>query len=113
MPYLVRFAGDTPHKIAHHTHQVKQKTGALCSTIPRPAEGEFSQKGGWQLVETLPAGVALCKNCRRAQTKKENPLPARVERDLALLAKWDFPRRRSSARKKCSKNTCDPKITPY
>ncbi|MEM7332943.1 MAG: hypothetical protein AAF490_12720 [Chloroflexota bacterium] len=89
MPFLVRFAGDVPHKIAHHTHKVKKKVGALCSSIPRPAEGEFSQKGGWQLVDKLPEGVGLCKNCLRAQIRKKNPLPARVERDLALLAKWD------------------------
>ncbi len=89
MPFLVRFAGDVPHKIAHHTHKVNDKKGALCSSVPKPAEGEFSQKGGWQIVKKLPDGVNLCKNCVRAQAKKENPLPARVERELALLGKWD------------------------
>lgn len=89
MPFLVRFAGDTPHNVAHHTHEINNKIGALCSSSPYPAVGEQSQKGEWRFVDDLPQEVVLCKNCYRAKAKKENPLPARVQRELELLAKWD------------------------
>lgn len=89
MNYLVRYSGDKPNNIAHRVHTVKQTSGALCSTKAKPHAGEWSQKGEWQLVEALPAGVRLCKNCEQAHYRQQNPLPARVERELELLAKWD------------------------
>jgi hypothetical protein len=51
--------------------------------------GDQSLKGTWQRLEVLPPQVRLCTVCQKAQHKLDNPLPARVEQELLLLARWD------------------------
>ncbi len=75
--------------MAHWVHKVKGVEGALCSQTPKPAVGDRSRSGEWQLVETLPPQVRVCRVCERIKQKLDNPLPARVERELEMLARWD------------------------
>lgn len=99
MAYLVRFHQEKPHPIAHHVHQVSGVWGALCSQAPTPAAADASQNGVWEMVEDLPPGVRLCHICQKVKHKLDNPLPARVERDLEKLALWD-PRAAALQREK-------------
>jgi hypothetical protein len=55
----------------------------------KTAVSDESQKGKWQRLEALPPKVRLCGTCQKIRHKLDNPLPERVERELALLAKWD------------------------
>jgi len=89
MAYLVRFREGKPHLVAHHVHQVRGVEGSLCSQTPSPAVGEQSQSGEWALVENLPPQVRVCRICERIKHKLDNPLPARVEHELEMLARWD------------------------
>ena len=89
MSYLVRFYQRKPHPIAHRVHQIDGVTGALCSQTPKPAVGDRTRSGEWELLETLPPEVRICHICQRIKQKLDNPLPERVERDLAKLAQWD------------------------
>lgn len=89
MSYLIRIYQGKAHRIAHHVHQVDGVTGALCSSTPKPAEGDQSNTGQWQLLETLPSNVNICQICQRIKHKLDNPLPPRVERELEMLARWD------------------------
>ncbi len=72
-----------------HVHHINGVTGALCSQKPKPAVGEQTQSGQWELVTALPPGVKICLVCQKRQQKLDNPLPPRVERDLERLARWD------------------------
>ena len=63
--------------------------GALCSSTPKPAAGDQSRNGQWELLETLPPAVKICQICQRRKHKLDNPLPERVERELKMLARWD------------------------
>ncbi len=89
MSYLIRFYREQPHRIAHHVHKIDGITGALCSQTPKPAVGQHSRNGIWELLETLPTEVRLCQVCQKIKHKLDNPLPARVERELEMLARWD------------------------
>jgi hypothetical protein len=89
MSYLIRFDQGQPNPIAHLLHEINGVTGALCSQTPKPAVGDESQKGKWQRLEALPAKVRLCTVCQKIRHKLNNPLPERVEQELALMAKWD------------------------
>lgn len=89
MSYLVRFDQDKPHHVAHLVHTINGVEGALCSHTPQPAAGDQSRNGVWELVETLPPDVRLCHVCQKIQHKLDNPLPLRVEKELAQLAFWD------------------------
>lgn len=99
MSYLVRFYQGQPHRVAHRVHQVNGVEGALCSQTPRPATGDQTRSGEWELVETLPPGVRLCRVCQKIQHKLDNPLPLRVENELERLAFWD-PRAAALQRQK-------------
>ena len=99
MDYLVRFGQGKLHTIAHFVHEVGGVSGALCSPQPKPAAGEQSQSGQWDVVTALPPGVKICLVCQRRQQKQDNPLPARVEKELELLARLD-PRAAARQREK-------------
>ncbi len=99
MSYLVRFRAGKPHFVAHRVHEIDGVVGALCSKVPKPAEGDHPQSGEWRLVDKLPADVRICQHCQKIQHKLDNPLPARVERDLEKLALWD-PRAAALQREK-------------
>lgn len=89
MDYLVRFRQGNLHNVAHYVHQKQGVTGALCSQVPKPAVGDQTQSGQWELISALPPGVKICLVCQKRKQKLANPLPARVERDLEKLARWD------------------------
>ena len=97
MKYLVRFCMGKPHTVAHHVHKVKGVTGALCSQTPKPAVGGRSQNGVWDMTENLPPNVRIYFLCQKR--KLDNPIPERVERELAKLALWD-PRAAAIQRQK-------------
>jgi hypothetical protein len=99
MSYLIRFYRKTPHTVAHHVHEIDGVTGALCSQTPKPAVGQQSRSGEWELLETLPPKVRLCHVCQIIKHKLDNPLPDRVERELKMLARWD-PRAAAIQREK-------------
>lgn len=99
MDYLVRFDKGKPHRIAHYVHDVDGITGALCSQVPTPAAGQQTQSGQWELVTAIPATIKLCLICQRRKQKLDNPLPARVEKELELLARLD-PRAAAFQREK-------------
>jgi len=89
MAYLIRFRLGKPHHVAHHVHKIGGVVGALCSQMPTPAVGDRSQGGDWELMETIPPQVRICRVCEKIKHKLDNPLPARVENELAMLARWD------------------------
>ena len=89
MAYLIRIYQGKPHQVAHLIHSVNGVQGALCSPTPKPAVGDRSRSGLWEIVETVPPGVRVCRVCQRIKQKLDNPLPARVERELEMLARWD------------------------
>lgn len=89
MAYLVRFHRRKPHEIAHYIYTLKGVEGALCSSTPAPAVGDENKGGRWELLENLPPNVRLCHLCQKRKQKLENPLPERLERELAKLALWD------------------------
>ena len=89
MDYLVRIRMSKPHIIAHYVHEVDGVTGALCSQIPKPAVGNSTLNGDWELVTALPTGVRVCLVCQKRREKLANPIPARVEKELEKLALWD------------------------
>ena len=89
MTFLIRIYQGQPHHVAHRVHRVNGVEGALCSQTPKPAVGDRSQSGVWQLVETLPPKVRICRVCDRIKQKLDNPLPARVEQELEMMARWD------------------------
>lgn len=89
MIYLIRSLHGKPHVIAHLVHEVAGRVGVLCSQKAKPAAGDRSLSGEWSLAEALPQGVRLCQHCQKKRDKLDNPLPARVERELAKLALWD------------------------
>ena len=89
MDYLVRIRSGKPHTIAHLVHEIEGVAGALCSQKPKPAVGDRTQGGEWELVSALPKGVRICVVCKKRKEKIDNPIPARVERDLERLALWD------------------------
>lgn len=89
MDYLVRIRLSKPHVIAHFVHEINDVTGALCSKIPKPSVGDQTQGGTWELVSALPPGVRVCLVCQKRKEKLDNPIPARVEKELELLARWD------------------------
>jgi hypothetical protein len=99
MSYLVRFYQRKPHPIAHRVHQIDGVTGALCSKTPKPAVGDRTRSGEWELLEALPPEVRICHICQRIKQKLDNPLPERVEQDLEKLAFWD-PRAAAIQREK-------------
>ncbi len=99
MKYLVRYRLEKPHFIAHLVHETGGVTGALCSYKAKPAVGDRSQSGEWQLVDKIPPEVRLCQRCQKKKDKLDNPLPARVERELEKLALWD-PRAAALQREK-------------
>ena len=89
MDYLIRIRLSQPHIIAHFVHEVNGVMGALCSKKPKPAVGDKTQSGEWELVSALPRGVRVCLVCQKRKEKIDNPIPARVEKELARLALWD------------------------
>ena len=89
MDYLVRFQQGNWHRVAHYVHEVHGVVGVLCSRKPKPAVGDQPRNGRWELVTALPPDVRVCLRCQKRKQKLDNPLPARVERELALLARWD------------------------
>lgn len=89
MEYLVRLRRGKLHPIVHHVHTVKGVTGALCSPTPKPAVGDESLNGRWELLENLPPKVRLCRICQKVKQKLDNPIPERVEQELLKLAQWD------------------------
>ena len=89
MAYLIRFYQGQPHRVAHYVHEVNGVVGALCSRKPKPAVGDQPRSGRWEMVSALPPGVGVCLICQKRKQKLDNPLPARVERELELLARWD------------------------
>lgn len=99
MDYLVRFDKGKLHPIAHYVHDVGGTTGALCSQVPKPAAGQRTQSGQWELVTAIPANIKLCLICQKRKHKLDNPLPARVEKELAMLARLD-PRAAAFQREK-------------
>ena len=99
MDYLVRIRMSKPHIIPHYVHEVAGVTGALCSQIPKPAVGNRTLNGEWELVSALPTGVRVCLVCQRRREKLANPIPARVEKELEKLALWD-PRAAAIQREK-------------
>ena len=99
MSYLVRVYQRKLHAIAHRVHQIDGVTGALCSQTPKPAVGDLTRSGEWELIEALPPDVRICHICQRIKQKLDNPLPERVERDLERLAFWD-PRAAALQRQK-------------
>ena len=99
MDYLVRFDKGKLHQIAHFVHEVDGITGALCSPQPKPVAGEPTQSGRWALVTAIPPTIKLCLVCQKRKQKLDNPLPARVEKELELLARLD-PRAAAFQREK-------------
>lgn len=89
MEYLVRLRRGKTHSIVHHVHTVNGITGALCSPTPKPAAGDESLNGKWELLENLPPKARLCRVCQKLKQKLDNPLPERVEQELEKLARWD------------------------
>lgn len=89
MDYLVRFDKGKLHQIAHFVHEVDGITGALCSPQPKPVAGEQTQSGRWELVTAIPPTIKLCLVCQKRKQKLDNPLPARVEKELEMLARLD------------------------
>jgi len=89
MDYLVRIRLSKPHIIAHFVHEIDGVVGALCSQKPKPAAGNRTQSGVWELVSALPSGVRVCLVCQKRKEKIDNPIPARVEKELERLALWD------------------------
>jgi hypothetical protein len=89
MDYLVRIRLNKLHTIAHYVHEIDGVTGALCSQQPKPAVGDRTQGGEWELVDALPKGVRVCLVCQQRKEKIDNPLPARMEKELEKLALWD------------------------
>ncbi len=89
MTYLVRFRLGKPHLVAHHLHQVSGVASALCRQTLMPGLGDPAKSGLWEIAELLPPQVRICRVCERLKHKLDNPLPARVERELELLARWD------------------------
>jgi hypothetical protein len=89
MEYLVRYRGGKPHQVVHHVHTVNGVTGALCSPAAKPAEGDETLSGHWELLENLPPKVRICLICQKLKQKLDNPIPGRVERELEKLALWD------------------------
>ena len=89
MEYLVRLRRGKTHSIVHHVHTVNGVTGALCSPTPKPAAGDESLNGKWELLENLPPKARLCRVCQKLKQKLDNPLPERVEQELEKLARWD------------------------
>jgi hypothetical protein len=99
MDYLVRFDKGKLHQIAHFVHEVNGISGALCSPQPKPVAGEQTQSGRWELVTAIPPTIKLCLVCQKRKQKLDNPLPARVEKELELLARLD-PRAAAFQREK-------------
>lgn len=99
MSFLIRIYQGKPHQVAHRTHTVNGVEGAQCSQTPKPAVGDQSRSGDWRLVETLPPQVRICRVCERIKQKLDNPLPARVEHELEMMARWD-PRAAAFQREK-------------
>ncbi|MBE2225184.1 MAG: hypothetical protein IAF02_26840 [Anaerolineae bacterium] len=99
MDYLVRIRLSKPHTIAHYVHELDGVVGALCSQQPKPAVGDHTQGGEWELVSALPEGVRICLVCQKRKEKIDNPLPARMEKELERLALWD-PRAAARQREK-------------
>lgn len=99
MTFLIRIYQGKLHQVAHRTHTVNGVEGAQCSPTPKPAVGDRSRGGEWQLVETLPPQVRICRVCERIKQKLDNPLPARVEHELEMMARWD-PRAAAFQREK-------------
>ena len=99
MDYLVRLRLGKAHTVAHHVHQVNGVTGALCSTSPKPAEGDESLSGRWEVLYALPKGVRICQVCAKMKQRLDNPLPPKVEKELEMLARWD-PRAAERQREK-------------
>jgi hypothetical protein len=89
MTYLIRFRLGKPHLVAHHLHNVSGVAGAFCSQTLMPGVGHPAKSGTWEIAESLPPQVRVCRVCERLKHKLDNPLPARVERELELLARWD------------------------
>ena len=89
MEYLVRLRRGKVHPIVHHVHTINGVTGALCSPTPKPADGDESLNGRWELLENLPPKVRLCRICQKLKQKLDNPIPERVEQELQKLAQWD------------------------
>jgi hypothetical protein len=81
--------GGKPHQVVHHVHTVNGVTGALCSPAAKPAEGDETLSGYWELLENLPPKVRICLICQKLKQKLDNPIPERVERELEKLALWD------------------------
>jgi hypothetical protein len=99
MDYLVRIRFSKPHTIAHYVHEIDGVVGALCSQQPKPAVGDRTQGGEWELVSGLPKSVRVCLVCQKRKEKIDNPLPARMEKELEKLALWD-PRAAAFQREK-------------
>lgn len=89
MEFLIRFRRGKPHQIVHHVHTVNGVTGALCSPAAKPAVGDETLNGHWELLENLPPKVRICLVCQKLKQKLDNPIPERVERELEKLALWD------------------------
>jgi len=89
MEFLIRFRRSKPHQVVHHVHTVNGVTGALCSPAAKPADGDKTQSGRWELLENLPPDVRICHICQKLKQKLDNPIPERVERELEKLALWD------------------------
>jgi hypothetical protein len=99
MTFLIRIYQGKLHHVAHRMHTVNGVEGALCSQTPKPAVGDRSRSGLWEAVETLPPDVRVCRVCERIKQRLDNPLPARVERELEMMARWD-PRAAAFQREK-------------
>ena len=89
MDYLVRIQQSKPHVIPHFVHEINDAAGALCSKKPKPAAGDQTQGGTWELVSALPPNVRVCLVCQKRKEKIDNPIPTRVEKELEKLAQWD------------------------
>jgi len=89
MDYLVRFGQKRLHRIAHYVHEVDGTTGALCSHHAKPAAGERSQSGQWDIVSAIPPNIKVCQICQKRKQKIDNPLPDHVEKELELLTRLD------------------------
>ena len=68
--------------MVHHVHTVNGVTGALCSPAAKPAAGDETLSGHWELLENLPPKVRICLICQKLKQKLDNPIPERVEREL-------------------------------
>ena len=89
MEYLIRFRRGKPHHVVHHVHTMHGVIGALCSPAAKPAEGDETLSGRWELLENLPPKVRICLICQKVKHKLDNPIPDRVEHELKRLALWD------------------------